>query len=273
MNARYVNYRIDDRGQYHMRSADGHVKTKNALVPLNPQFQPTEFPRFLEESYQRHSSNIEGLEDMRIFYHQDQLHFVASSKDATPTGKVVMTMGRYDSVLAKAYDVKVLEPPTPSDCQKNWLYVPNKYLDHLPEAKGRANFIYGWNPLQLGSVIPEEADLYGGKLHIHTVQNTPPSWQHFRGSSNLVEYNDKVYCVVHAVRYSTPRVYLHTLIEFSKEMKPLRYTPFFTFRKMTIEYCLGLAIKNDVVTLLASEYDKDPGVFQVPFQKFKWLDV
>ena len=272
-NARYVNYQIDDKGCYHMRSADGHVKTKNALVPLNQQFQPTEFPRFVEESYERHPSNIEGLEDLRLFYHENELHFVASSKDATPTGKVVMTMGKYDAEQARAYNVKVLEPPTPTTCDKNFIYVPNKYLDHKPDARGRVNVIYGWFPLQIGSVIPEEADQHGGKLHIHTVQNTPTSWSHFRGSSNLVEYNDRVYCVVHYAKYCTPRIYLHALIEFSKEMKVQRYTPFFTFRKMTIEYCLGLAIKNDTVTLLASEYDKDPGVFQVPFGKFLWVDM
>lgn len=273
MNARYVNYRIDERGAYHMRSADGHVKTKNALVPLNSQFQPTESPRFLEEDYQRHPSNIEGLEDMRLFYYDDKLHFIASSKDISSLGKVVMTMGKYDAKQARAYNVHVLEPPTPSDCQKNWIPVPNKYLDHIPAAKERINVIYGWCPLQIGSVIPEEADIHGGKLHIHTVQNTPTSWTHFRGSSNLVEYNDRLYCVAHHVKYVSPRNYLHALVEFSKEMKPLRYTPFFTFRKTSIEYCIGLTIKNDTVTLLASEYDKDPGVFQVPFGKFLWLNM
>lgn len=273
VNARYVNYSIDERGAYHMRSADGHVKTKNALVPLNQAFQPTEFPRFVEEDYQRHPSNIEGMEDMRLFYHNNQLGFVASSKDVTPTGKVVMTMGKYDVEKARAYNINVLEPPTTTSCDKNFIYIPNKYIEHIQEAKGRANFIYGWHPLQLGSVIPEEADTHGGQLRIHTVQETPTSWTHFRGSSNLVEYDSKVYCVAHHVKYSTPRIYLHTLIEFSKEMKPLRYTPFFTLRKMTIEYCLGLAIKHDTVTLLASEYDRNPGVFQVAFQKFRWVTV
>ena len=273
LNARYVNYSIDDRGAYHMTSPDNHVKTKNALVPLNSQFQPTESPRFLEEDYQRFPTNIEGLEDMRLFYHNDQLHFLASSKDATPTGKVSMTMGHYDPIQAKASHVRVIEPPTPTACDKNFIYIPNKYLDHIPAAKGRVNVIFGWHPIQLGSVIPEEADIHGGKLHIHTVQDTPTSWTHFRGSSNLVEYNDRLYCVGHHVKYVTPRNYLHVLVEFSKEMKPLRYTPFFTFRKMSIEYCIGLAIKYDTVTLLASEYDKDPGVFQVAFKKFRWLEV
>ena len=69
---------------------------------------------------------------MRSFYHNDQLYFVASSKDATPTGKVVMTMGKYEMDPAKARDVRVLEPPTPSDREKNWIYVPSKYVDHIP---------------------------------------------------------------------------------------------------------------------------------------------
>jgi hypothetical protein len=268
LNARYVNYTIDSRGCYHMTSPDGHVKTKNALVPLNAQFQPTESPRFLEEEYPRHESNIEGLEDMRLFYHADKLHFVASSKDITSSGKVVMTMGEYDPVLAKATNVQVLEPPRPSGCEKNWIYVPNKYLVHVPEAKDRANFIFGWHPLQFGAVDPQDH-----QLRIHTVHNTPTSWTHFRGSSNLVEYKDKLYCVVHHVKYTTPRTYLHALVEFNTDLKPLRYSPFFTFRKMSIEYCLGLMIKNDTATFLVSEYDKDPGVFQVPFKRFRWMDI
>ena len=177
-------------------------------------------------------------------------------------------MGEYDPVGAKATNVRVIEPPTPTTCDKNWSYVPNKYLDHNPEAKGRANFIYGLHPLQIGAVDPED-----NKLKIHTVQNTPTSWTHFRGSSNLVEYNDKLYCVTHHVKYSTPRIYLHSVVEFSTEMKPLRYTPFFTFRKTTIEYCLGLQIKNEMATFLVSEYDSNPGVFQVPFKRFNWLDM
>ena len=31
MNTRYVNYSIDSCGQYHMRSSDGNVKTKNGM--------------------------------------------------------------------------------------------------------------------------------------------------------------------------------------------------------------------------------------------------
>lgn len=274
LNARLINYWIDGTGSYHIRPPNWRVKTKNAIIPLNKDYRPLALPRVLEESYESHSSNIEGLEDMRLFYHENELHFVASSKDATPAGKVVMTMGKYDAEQARAYNVKVLEPPRPSSCEKNWLAIPNKYLEHIPEARGRANFVFGWNPIQIGSVILEETDTYQGKLHIHTVQQTPTSWKHYRGSSPLVEYAGKLYCLVHHVRYDTkPRTYLHALVEFSKEMRAVRYTPFFCMRKTGIEYAIGLDIKDDVVTIFFSENDATPGMVQVPFGKFRFLDI
>lgn len=256
-----------------MRSPDGHVKTKNAIVPLNSNFQPIALPRILEESYDRYPSNIEGLEDMRLFYHANQLRFMASSKNITSTGKIVIAYGSYDSHEGKAYNIQVLESPTPSDCQKNWLYVPNHLLSAIPESHNRPNVIFGWHPIQIGSIIPEEADTHGGKLHIHTVQHTPTIFTHFRGSAPPIEYNGKVYALVHHVKYTSPRQYLHAIVEFTKEMKAERYTPLFCFRKTAIEYCIGFHITNDTVTFAISENDSTPGMVQTPFKRIRWLNV
>ncbi len=272
LNARLVNYSIDARGAYHMRSPDGHVKTKNAVVPLNPAYQPIALPRVLEETYERHPSNIEGLEDMRLFYHDGELRFIASSKDATPTGKIVIACGRYDPEKATAYDVQVLEPPQPSACEKNWLYVENAYLTHS-QSHNRMNFIYGWHPLQIGAIVPEEADTHGGTLQIHTIHQTPRSWEHFRGSAPPVEYEGKLYALVHHVRYTTPRQYLHAIVEFSTDMVPRRYTPLFCFRKTSIEYAIGFHLKEGTATFAISEYDASPGIVRVPWKRFEWLEV
>jgi tetratricopeptide (TPR) repeat protein len=276
MNARLVNYRIDERGCYHMRSvSDQNVRTKNALLQLDKDYRPVALPRVLEEVYERHPTNIEGLEDMRLFYHEGTLRFIASSKDATPLGKIVIVTGEYDAEAGRAHSIKVLEPPRPSTCEKNWVYVSNDNLQHVPQAKGRMNFIFGFHPLQIGAIVPEEADTYHGKLEIHTVQETPTFWTHFRGSSPLVEYKGKLYAVVHHVKYNHngPRQYLHTLVEFSREMRAVRYTPFFCFRKTAIEYCIGLDVAHEVATFAFSENDASPGMVQVPFSKFRWLNV
>jgi hypothetical protein len=126
------------------------------------------------------------------------------------------------------------------------------------------NFIYGWHPLQIGAVKDNQ-------LSIHTVQQTPAFFTHFRGSSGLVEYNQKLYAVVHHVKYCTPRNYMHSLVQFSKEMKVERYTPLFCFRKTAIEYCIGLDIQHDEATFLFSENEADPGKIQVPMSRFRWL--
>jgi tetratricopeptide (TPR) repeat protein len=278
LNARYVNYSIDSQGCYHMRSPDGHVKTKNGLVYLNEFYQPTEKVRVLTEEFRAHPSNIEGLEDIRLFYHNNKLQFTASSKNITPTNKVVIVYGDYSTDQARVENLKVLAPPRPSDCEKNWIYVPSSYLKSVSAAvqqPTQPNFLFGWHPLQIGVILPEEADdVYHGQLKIHTVQNTPSFFTHFRGSSPLVEYNNKVYAVVHHVKYCTPRNYMHALIQFNKDtMRVERYTPLFCFRKTAIEYCIGFHIQNDTATFVFSENDCDPGMIHVPFRNFRWLMV
>jgi tetratricopeptide (TPR) repeat protein len=273
MNTRFVNYWIDSRGCYHMRSPDGHVKTKNGLVLLNKDYRPLAFPKMVEEIYDRHPSNIEGLEDVRLFYHDGELRCIASSKDSNQLGRVVICHGRYDLSQGKIHHVRIVEPPTPSECEKNHLPVPNEYLAHLPAAQGCMNFVYQWFPLKIGALHPEEADTYHDKLVIHTVHQTPRSWEKYRGSSPLVEYNNRIYGLIHTVRYSTPRVYLHGLVEFTKQMKPVRYSTLFTLRRTQIEYSIGLHIQNDIVTMCFSENDASPGLVHVPFNKFKWMEI
>jgi len=277
LNARYVNYSIDSQGCYHMRSPDGHVKTKNGLLFLNEFYQPTEKVKVLTEEFQAHPSNIEGLEDVRLFYHDNKLQFTASSKNITATNKVVIVYGDYLIDQSRVENLRILEPPRPSDCEKNWIYVPNSYLKSVPAVahSSQPNFLFGWHPLQIGSIHLEDADdVYHGQLKIHTVQNTPTIFTHFRGSSPLVEYDNKVYSVVHHVKYCTPRNYMHAVVQFNKEtMKVERYTPLFCFRKTAIEYCIGFHIQNDTATFVFSENDCDPGMIHIPFQNFRWVMI
>jgi tetratricopeptide (TPR) repeat protein len=268
LNTRYVNYTIDSRGCYHMSSADGNIKTKNGMIYLNEHFQPTDKLQVMKEEIVTYPSNIEGLEDLRLFYHQDKLKFTASSKNITMDGKIVIAYGDYDEHHQLISNVSVLEPPRPSNCEKNWIYVSNKYVREVEKSKNRLNFVFGWHPLQIGSVNDEN------KLEIHTTYSTPSIFTHFRGSSNIVEYKDKLYCVIHYVKYCTPRNYLHAVVEFNREtMKPERYTPFFYFRKLAIEYCVGFYVQNETMTFIFSENDCDPGMIQVPMNRMRFLQI
>jgi len=267
MNTRYVNYSIDSNGCYHMRSPDGHVKTKNGMVYLNHNCYPVEEVSMMNETVgQTYDSNIEGLEDVRLFWFQDKLRFSASSKNITGDGKIVIAMGDYDPEQNEMSHVRVIQPPRPSDCEKNWIAVPEAALQG--SAKGKMNFIYGWHPLEIGAVNEEN------KLEIHTTYETPAFFGRFRGSSTLWEYQGKLWSVVHFVRYSTPRVYYHCLVQFHRDtMKPEMYSLPFCFRKLAIEYCLGLVIQDGQVCFIFSQNDTDPGLIHVPISNLRFVSI
>jgi glycosyltransferase involved in cell wall biosynthesis len=293
MNTRYVNYSIDSRGQYHMRSADGNVKTRNGMTYLNSSYYPLDDVRMMKEEPDKiYPSNIEGLEDVRLFVHKDKLHFTASSKNITNDGKIVMTIGDYNPENAKMTNINIIQSPKPSDCEKNWIYVPEYSLVSTEAAKNKMNFIYGWDPLQIGAVNMtfdfakeenksesedkpqlEEIKLVQ-KLEIHTTFETPRFFSRFRGSSTICEYDGRFWCVAHFVKYSTPRVYLHSVVTFNREtMKPESYSLPFVFRKHAIEYCLGFHIKEGKMCFIFSQNDNEPGFITMPITNLRFLPI
>ena len=248
MNARYVNYTIENNGSYTM--PNGIVKTKNYITFLNSNYYPVENLALMKENVATYPSNIEGLEDVRLFYYNDKVHFTASSKNVTNDGNIVIAMGEYDIKNHSMNNISVIEPPRPSNCEKNWIFTNN-------------GFIYGWHPLEVGNIK-------NSKLEIHTTFQTPPIFSRFRGSSGICEHDNKLWCVAHFVRYSSPRVYYHTLVQFRKDMKPEMYSLPFVFKKHAIEYCLGLHIKDGVCCFIFSQNDSDPAFITIPITNLKF---
>jgi len=293
MNTRYVNYSIDSRGSYHMRSADGNVKTRNGVTYLNSSYYPLEDVRMMKEEPEKtYPSNIEGLEDVRLFVHKDKLHFTASSKNITNDGKIVIAIGDYDPENAKMTNINVIQPPKPSDCEKNWIYVPEYSLPNTEAAKNKMNFVYGWHPFQIGAVntsfdfAKEKSEdkpddkitineiVLVQKLEIHTIFETPRFFSRFRGSSTICDYDGRLWCVAHFVKYSTPRVYLHSVVTFNRQtMKPESYSLPFVFRKHAIEYCLGFHIKEGKMCFIFSQNDNEPGFITMPINNLRFLPI
>jgi glycosyltransferase involved in cell wall biosynthesis len=267
MNTRFVNYSIDGGGGYHMRSADGNVKTKNGFTFLSDMFYPTEAVKMMKEEPERvYPKNIEGLEDVRLFYHGDTLKFSASSKNLTDDDNIVIAVGDYDPDNARMHNIKVIQSPHGNSCEKNWISVPESCGVGV---NGRMNFIYGWNPMEIGAI--NEA---GNKLEIHTKYDTPRIFGRFRGSSALCEYEGKYYCVVHFVKYSSPRVYYHSVVQFNKDtLKPEKFSAPFCFKQTKIEYCLGFWIKDGLCAFIFSQNDCDPGVITMPLGRLRWINI
>lgn len=270
LNTRFVNYSIDSNGCYHMRSPDGNVKTRNGLTYLNSSYFPIDGVKMLKEEPDRvYKTNIEGFEDVRLFYHNGALKFSACSKNMTDDEDIVITVGDYSPEDLRMYNIKVIKSPHGFGCEKNWLAVPDSCELVKSKAKGRLNFVYSWNPMEIGAI--NEA---GDKLEIHTKYNTPRIFNRFRGSSPIFEYEGKFYCVVHFVKYSTPRVYYHSVVRFDKDtLRPEVFSVPFCFKQNAIEYCLGFYIKGDQAVFIFSQNDCDPGLITMPFSNLRWLNA
>jgi tetratricopeptide (TPR) repeat protein len=262
MNTRYVNYGVDGKGGYPVRSADGIVRTKNGLTFLNKNYCVLENPSILTENLGTIFENNSpyGLEDVRIFNHKGTIYFNANSKNFKENNNISMVIGEYNINKKTIDNVKVVESPYGKTCEKNWIYIP---LD----SNDKMNFIYNWCPLEIGAVD-------NGTLNIYTKHNTPKFFSRLRGSSNMFEYNSRLWCLTHYVKYSTPRIYYHSLIAFNRQtLKPEMYSLPFAFRKLAIEYCLTIHIKDGDICFIFSQGDSEPGIITMPLNNLRFLQV
>ena len=100
---------------------------------------------------------------------------------------------------------------------------------------------------------------------------TPAYFKKLRGSANPVLYNGKLYVLVHAVKYSTPRKYIHHIVTLDPvNMKPLEISVGFAFQEVGIEYCLAMRV-TDTVEFYYSHFDANPKRLVVPLSEFTFV--
>ena len=185
-----------------------------------------------------------------------------------------MTVGEYNVKDSIIHNVDIIQSPRPSNCEKNWIFIPEYSLVGNESAKNKMNFIYGWHPLQIGAVETSYSEKVSKKLEIHTTFNTPDIFSRFRGSSNMYEYDNRLWCLAHIVKYSTPRLYYHSLVGFNRHtMKPETYSLPFCFRKVAIEYCLAIHIKDGKICFAFSQNDSEPGIITMPLNNLRFLTI
>ena len=256
MNIRYVNYETRKDGTYHPRDSEGQVRTRNAYTTLNEPISLTFIDDTIPSDLTVHPTRIHGFEDVRLIPFNGMIYYTASSSEFSPQFRVVF--GEYDRATNKLINNRVLQPPTQTTCEKNWLA-----LTHLPSL----HFIYNWHPLQIGQIPSNTID-------ITITHETPPYFKNLRGSANAILYNDFVYVLTHAVKYATPRKYMHHIVKLDKvSLKPLAISHAFAFDELLIEYCLTMNMRDDVVEFIYSNFDSDPRIKHVPFSEFTFISI
>jgi tetratricopeptide (TPR) repeat protein len=247
-NVRYVNYRVTPQGDYIPKSADNIVRTEN-MCDGQTAFVTSDLPTY--------PTNILGLEDIRLFSQGNCIRYTATSKSSAADTKYRITYGIYDVANNRLTESVVLQPPSPTECEKNWLMVPHE----------TSPFIYKWHPFEAGN-------LKKTTLQINTRHRTPAYFHRLRGSANGVLYRGQILCLTHVVKYGSPRKYYHHLVKLDRStLKPVDISVPFYFKTLGVEYCLGFDIQEDTITFFYSTFDSNPASITLPIRSFEFLGI
>lgn len=261
LNIRYVNYRIQPNSCYLMMnngklSGDNDLSTINMKLIVNNDFKPIDIPEEMfvnEKPY--HSKNIRGIEDIRLYNENNEIHFIAATCEYSHNGNIQQVTGKYDIDTLTLTNINPLVSLENSYIEKNWI------------PTGKSSFIYKWYPYTL-------TEIYGNSLRIIKIEHTPLFFSHMRGSSTLVTYNGSMYCMIHCVIDSRPRKYYHSLVKLNADTLSLEsYTLPLYFKNNYIEYTIGIDIRDDILYSIVSQNDCNPILVKIPMNTLKWLPI
>ena len=273
LNVRYVNYSIRPDGSYDIRHPHNIVKTINRLVYLDDNYMPIQPLNLIEWKEElpnctKHDTNIQGLEDVRLFQYNNNVWFTATQKEYSEGDKIRIALAKLNMETLTVENDVVLQPPTPTDCEKNWIPLVRK--TSAPQQKDKLQFIYGWHPLTIGELDSPQTN----KLSLKIQHETPEIWSRIRGSSPPVSYHGKLWLLTHLVHYSTPRKYYHCIVTLDPvTYKPLQYSSPFAFCDIAIEYALTFSIVDGEIIMIFSRNDADTTLMRVPLGDISMKDI
>lgn len=270
INTRFVNYWLHPNGGYWIKDPDGYIRTRNFYSPLDGEtLLPREFKEVKEDTQSSclkcFGGHIYGLEDMRLYEKGGDIHFIATSINYSGLGKNRMVKGRYDHEQCLITSAEVLTPPDANSwCEKNWIPLANFYSETSSETTHGEYFIYKWNPLEIGVLCSDMSSDNSEKKEnqlkiVKTWNHNAPLFKNVRGSTPLVECDEGLICVVHFSYEGGPRNYFHMLVLLEKKtLMPLKYSEFFFFNDMSVEFCIGFTMRDEKYHFWISNFDRDP---------------
>jgi len=233
INLRYVNYKINEKGEYINQS---NIITKNVISCIDMNKKSWKLDTEFELKYNKAYDNLYvGLEDIRIMGHKSKLYFNANR--GLEYSKMVIEHGIIN-LKSRSTLSNILEIDGQQTIEKNWVIFENANIE--------LNMIYGWYPLRIGNVINHPDSKIDNKknpvmkLVISHEYQTPNFFRWLRGSTNGQHIGDEIWFICHLVSYEDRRYYYHIFVALdSKTMELKRYSRIFTFEKEKVEYTLG----------------------------------
>ncbi len=254
LNVRMVNYTQVGGRHFTVHSPDKVVRTINSILLLDDNMQVLSERHLVDKSGRKtYPTMVRGMEDIRLFYHNNTLRFFCTVVDANPKGIPQMAIGTIEEAedAMVVSELTVMKGPVAGRCEKNW----------VPYVKGGIVFaVYQTYPLKIYIVTPKSTIVSLPSLRYNK------NLTDIRGGSPPVEFNNGLLFVTHqVVMVSGRRRYTHRFIFYSEDYKGVSSSLPFVFEKPEIEFCLGMchSTTGDNLLLSVGLEDKTARVYTV----------
>ena len=229
---RYVNYRIDESGNYLNQEK---IKTKNIIARFDISSPSWKKIDEYEMSYDTtYDGRYVGPEDVRLFSSWRETRgesyewlFYNANRGIGTGNKMCIEHGIVIPYISQS---SLLKYDQAREIEKNWILFDDR----------NCKCIYSWSPLVIGYI---ESDTF---KKTNEITNVPNFFKNVRGSTNGVRIEGEFWFICHIVSYEDRRRYYNIIIVLDANTYEVKsYTPLWTFEKEKVEYTLGFVYFPD----------------------------
>ena len=256
INTRFVNYTIDDQGNYFNKQ---HIETKNIITVID--LATYEMVSEFELGYNGSLDNLYvGLEDVRLFSTSDG-KILYNANRGLGNSNIKVEHGFIDlGEKTTKNDVLLRFREKENQIEKNWTLFQTE--------DNEIKSVYHWFPLTIGDIQENEF------IKTHQQSELPDFFRYIRGSTNGQVIDDEIWFLCHLVSYEDRRYYYHIMIILDKTTFVVKkYSPIFTFEKEPVEYTLGFVEMGSDLLIGYSILDKETKYMMVPKDWFTPMKI
>ncbi len=277
LNLRHVHYTLyHTRGKFENRYGplaylnpenDITLRTTNHFCSLDDNLSIDSFDRIDTSRYDISPVwEFVGLEDARLVRWDNKLYICGVRRDTKTNGEGRMELSEIKILDNKVTEISRFRIPAPfnndSYCEKNWMPI----LD-MPYY-----FVKWTNPTEIVKVDPINKtcnQIFLGKPY--------STKRDIRGGSQVITIGDYRVAITHEAdlwknkNNNKEATYRHRIVTWDKDWNVVNISDEFDFMTGYIEFCCGLAIKDDNVLISFGYGDNAAYLLNMPLNYFKTL--
>lgn len=252
LNIRCVNYNLNLLGGSSIKHNDICL-TSNVIIILDAKFNII-YKNIIYPDI--NNSPYIGIEDIRLFKFNNKVFYIGSAYDIN-TNKIKITSSEHN--IHESFKLNFIDTmfETKFDWEKNWVFFENN--DEM-------FIIYKWFPITICKI-----NYVNKKLNLIKTLKTPDNFYNFRGSTNGVLFENKIWFIVHSqLSFEGKKHYYHSFVILNKDFTVHGYSKNFKFENYLVEFCIGFEVSynnNFIITYSTLDRTTKMAIFTPEFIK------